>query len=410
LSLEKINGMLFKNMNTKTVGTGLLIAGTAIGAGMLSLPLSVGVGGLIGASFVMLLGFFYMLSTFFLLLEILCYQEDTMSLSGLSKQYLGFWGEVISTGGFLCLLYLASAAYINGATDLIGAYLPFTTDISNLQMAFTLMIGLICSYGVRWIELLNRLLMILLITSFICLVYSIAPHASIGDNLIGEPSFLIRTAPIAAFSFTSHIILPSIIPYLKHHVQNIKTAMVLGSLIPLTFYIIWIFLIVLLLPFNGENSLMSIAGLKSGQLSALSNVIETNYHIPSLRLLNDCFAFFAIITSFLGVTISVSDTISDTLNITHRSVSIFLTLLPPFIIALLKPAGFTSILNYGGIFIAVIYGILPARIAWIARYHLNQKSLYTLPTGKIGLLLMAVFAILIILIVLLNDQGWLPHP
>jgi tyrosine-specific transport protein len=401
--------MFLKNIHTKTLGTALLIAGTAIGAGMLSLPLSVGTGGLIGSSVIMLIGFFYMLSTFFLLLEILCYQKDTPTLSGVSRLYLGKWGEAVSAGGFLCLLYLASAAYINGATDLIQNYLP-VDSITTLQVTLTLIVGLICSYGVKWIEMLNRLLMSLLIISFVTLVWQIAPHATIGDNLVGEPSFLIRTVPIVVLSFTSHIILPSIIPYLKHHIGNIKTAMVLGSLIPLSLYVIWIFLIVMLIPFKGPNSLLLISALQSGQLSALSNVIQNSFHITSLRLLNDFFAFFAITTSFLGVTISVSDSISESLNITKRPLSILLTLAPPLMIALFKPAGFISILNYGGIFIAVIYGLIPSRIAWLARYHHRQKSLYTLPGGKISLLFIPFVAILIVAIVILNDQGWLPHP
>ncbi|MDA9832913.1 hypothetical protein N9C31_04805, partial [Gammaproteobacteria bacterium] len=351
--------MSFQNTRTKTLGTALLIAGTAVGAGMLSLPLTVGTGGLIGSSLIMTLGFLYMLSTFFLFLEILCYQQETLTLAGVSKQYLGYWGETISTGGFLCLLYLTSAAYINGVSDLALHYLSFDS-IHIPQLLFTATVGFICSYGVKWIDRLNRLLMSLLIMTFLVLVWQIAPHASMDGRLMGEPSFLIRTAPIIVLSFTSHIILPSIIPYLKHQITNIKTAMLFGSLIPLSLYVIWTFLIISLIPFKGENSLLSIAALKTNQLSALSHVIQNHFDITSLRLLNDLFSFFAIVTSFFGVTISVSDSIANGFNITKRAFSLFLTLTPPLIIALFMPAGFVSILNYGGIFIAVIYGLIPA--------------------------------------------------
>ena len=106
-------------LKSKSIGAGLFIAGTAIGAGMLSLPISLGVGGIIGATAAMMVGFLYMLITLFLQLEILCYQESGKTLIGVSYVYLGRAGELITWGSFLCLLYLASAAYINGAVDLM---------------------------------------------------------------------------------------------------------------------------------------------------------------------------------------------------------------------------------------------------------------------------------------------------
>lgn len=408
--------IMFANFDIKMYGAALLIAGTAIGAGMLSLPISLGVGGIIGSTFIMVVGFLYMLAAFFLLLEILSYHNETKTIAGVSLEYLGKWGEMISWGSFLCLLYLASAAYINGVVDILQPMLPdwLRQQPTAIAIVFTGIIGVICTYGVVWLDHLNRFLMGILVLSFLSLVFLIAPHIQVNDNLVGEPIYLIRTIPLVVLSFTSHIILPSIIPYLNHNIQRTKKAIVIGSMIPLVLYLIWIYLIVLLLPFNGPGSIMEISGLTSSHLSALSRIMSENFSISSLGALNTIFSFFAMLTSFLGVTISVADSITDGFKLKgkpyHHFLRMPLTLLPPLLIVFLKPAGFIAVLSYGGMFFAIAYGIVPAIIAWVARYHHGHQSRYTLPGGKASLIFIGLVATMIVALVILNAQGLLPTP
>ena len=60
----------------KTFGGILLVAGTSIGAGMLALPITTGVGGFYPAIVLFLVAFSYMLVTLFLLLEANLYEPS----------------------------------------------------------------------------------------------------------------------------------------------------------------------------------------------------------------------------------------------------------------------------------------------------------------------------------------------
>ena len=159
---------------------------------------------------------------------------------------------------------------------------------------------------------------------------------------------------------------------------------------------------------------MEISSLSSSHLSALSRIMSENFGIASLGALNTTFSFFAIITSFLGVTISVADSITDGFKLQgkpyHHFLRMPLTLIPPLLIVFLKPAGFIAVLSYGGMFFAIAYGLVPAMIAWVARYHRGHVSSYTLPGGKPVLIFIGLVAAIIVALVILNAQGLLPSP
>ena len=169
----------------------------------------------------------------------------------------------------------------------------------------------------------------------------------------------------------------------------------------------------MLLPFNGDGSIMELTQLKSGHLAYLSQILENGFAIKNLRTFYDMFSYFAIITSFLGVTIAIADSIEDGLGLANNPykdlIKYPMTLIPPLIVANLS-AGFITVLNYGGIFVVLLLGIIPAIISWIARYHLKQQSTYTLPGGKSSLITIAAIGLVVILIVYFNELGLLPRP
>lgn len=403
-------------LERKVYGGILLVAGTAIGAGMLSLPLRLGVGGLSGSTLMMLFGFLYMLSTLFLLLEVLFYQKESLTLIGLSRKYLGSIGASTAWICFLSLLYIASAAYIIGATDLISSFTQHYIALSSnmISIIFSCMIGLVTFYGVRWIDVLNRPLMIGLVFCFFALLFLIAPNMQLHNNFFGKPEFLIASTPLVILAFTSHIVLPSLKPYLEDHIPSMKRVMVIGSVVPLIIYLVWIYLILLLLPFDGPGSIMEIAANRHGELSHLSDILSNNFSVPGLSGFYITFSFLAILTSFLGVVLSLSDFLKDGLGLDKRAysglINVVLTLAPPLLIVIFNPSGFSAVLNYGGVIIAILFSIIPVCIAWKARYVLNIQSEYQLPGGKPILLLIGLIGLIVILTQILTVQQMLPTP
>ncbi len=84
------------------------------------------------------------------------------------------------------------------------------------------------------------------------------------------------------------------------------------------------------------------------------------------------FAFFAITTSFLGVTLGLMDFLADGLRMpklgVRRLFLALLTFVPSLAIALTYPSIFLRALGFaGGIGCALLLGLLPIWLTWIAR-------------------------------------------
>lgn len=113
------------------------------------------------------------------------------------------------------------------------------------------------------------------------------------------------------------------------------------------------------------------------------------------------FALFAILTSFLGNSLSFVDFLADGLRIKKtpagKGYLCALVIIPAFIPAVFYPHIFLSALNYAGTYGAVIlFGILPALMAWSGRYWQHSPHRQLVPGGKITLVSIILFAMGII--------------
>lgn len=391
----------------------LLVAGTAIGAGMLALPIATGVGGLGGITLLFLAGFLYMLSTLFVLLEAALYaRKPEHNLISMTHDYLGLPGQITAWVVFLLLLYAVSTAYISGGASLMNAAWPTLFSTTSASMLFALIFGTLAFLGFRFMDMTNRILMLGLGITYICLIGSIAPHLDVAHLSGGMPQYLWAAVPIVVLSFTSHLILPSIRVQLNNHIPSLKRVLLLGSIVPIVCYLIWECLIIGILPFDGKPGLLQIAQSSDG-LKLLATTL-TAKSIPHVGFLNSSFSFFAMITSFLGVIISLFDFLADGLKWKKkgkkRVMLLLMTFIPPLSLAVLFPS-FVTALNYAGVFVAILYGILPPCIVWHARYHLKlPQAEYTFPGGKFSLLLIMLLALAIIGLEVASANHWLPMP
>ncbi len=401
--------------NHRLWGGMLLVSGTAIGAGMLALPLTTGVGGFYYAVPTICLIFAYMLCCLFVLLEANLYSSDpSANIISMAKQFLGPFWEGLSWFSFLLVLYAASAAYIDGGGSLLSAYTHQSLHLSHNQgcMAFAVFFGALGYFGIRYIDFFNRFLMIGLLVSYVLLIVTVSPHVHAENLQGGQPNLLWAAIPVLVLSFTSHIILPSLRNYLNDHIPSLKKALIVGSIVPLVFYLVWEYLLVGILPQQGPGSLMAIAQ-SPHPLATLSATLQQQ-HIFAIVSTNAAFSFFAMVTSYLGVIISLGDFLADGLNIKRdargKLILMVASFVPPILFALMYPSGFIAALSYGGVFIAVLYGLVPVLIVWKARYHLKCPNPgYRVAFGKLGLIMIAVCATMIMVLQIMATQHALPH-
>ena len=400
----------------KTFGSALLVGGTAIGAGMLALPLTTGVGGFFYSTVLFLIAFAFMLTSLFFLLEAtLMTERASANLITICKERLGPVGEFTAWISFLLLLYSVAAAYLSGGGSLIADVISSTFHISISANSgifiFLFVFGFIVVFETKAVDAINRICMTGLILSFIFLLLFVTPHVEMSHYKGGKPEFLWVAVPVVALSFTSHIIVPSLRSYLHGDVSKLKKALFWGSLIPLVFYLVWEFLIIGMLPITGPHGLGAIGGAPH-PVAGLTEALNVMLGVPWIVAIVGLFSFFALVTSFFGVALSLYDFLADGLRIKKTikgKISLLvLMFMPPLLFALFYPSGFVVALGYAGVFVAILYGILPTLMVWRGRYIEKRKEKFRVIGGKPLLFVMFVGSLAIIFFQVAATRGWLP--
>lgn len=389
------------NKSSKIVGGVLLVAGTTIGAGMLALPVVTGFAGFYPSLLLFLLFWAYMTFTAFLMLEVALWMPLHTNLITMARKTLGKTGEMISWTTYLFLLYSLTTAYIAGSGPIIndfvisltGLLLPDWVGILPLLVVF----GFFVYKGTKSVDYINRLLMLGLVVTYVMMVVFLTPYVQ--ESLLRHVSWqsLFFAVSIVATSFGFHIIIPSLVSYLNRDVPSLRKVILIGSAIPLFVYIIWELLTLGIIPLDGPQGLKE--GYNKGANGA--HLLAGLLHNSRIGLVAQFFSFFAIVTSFLGVSLSLTDFLADGFKIEKtrrgRILLYLLTFTPPFIFTLIDPRAFLSALEYAGAFgVMVLLGLLPALMVWRGRYVHLFPSTFKVPGGKLALVLVVIFSILMI--------------
>lgn len=353
------------------IGSGiLLIAGTAIGAGMLALPIQTAALGFFPSITVYLICWVVMtISALYLLLVNLAYPSGT-NLIRMAENLLGKSGKWIAWLTYLCLLYALCAAYLSGLADWLieGLYSAIGFETSNIsaKLLATLLIGLVVLLGIGVVDKINRILVSGLVLSFVALFCFLVPFVQTQNLLHGAFTGAIHAIPLVLTAFGFHIVIPSLVEYLKHDPKPVLKSVLIGSLLPCFLYIVWQWLVMGSIPPAGSAGLSALVqgGRPTADLTvSLFTLTESHYLALSMRI----FALTALITSFLGVALSLFDCLKDTLNfdasMSHRVIVAFITLIPPFLFSAFFPNAFILALHLAGIFVAILLGLLPCRMA-----------------------------------------------
>jgi tyrosine-specific transport protein len=190
--------------------------------------------------------------------------------------------------------------------------------------------------------------------------------------------------PIIFASFAYQGIVPTLSTYLDRDPKKMKKAIWIGTLVPFIVYIIWEVLILGIVP--------------ASALSRASSAVEPLSHWllnPYVDMVGQSFAFFALITSFLGVALGLVDFLADGLSIQKDNRGKFvlglLVLLPPIFLNIFFGNLFITALGFaGGIGSALLLGLLPIAMVWKGRPK-NPQSTYRVKGGRVLLVLLALF-------------------
>ncbi|NDD57646.1 MAG: tyrosine transporter [Chlamydiae bacterium] len=384
----------------KIVSGSFLVAGTAIGAGMLALPVATAQGGFFPALVIYIVCWLFMMATGLLLLEICLWMPKDANLVSMSYHLLGTKGKMISWVLYLFLFYCLTIAYVAGGGGFVSSLSEGYLSPKQGIFVFTLLFAPLVYIGTKAVDKANMVLMIGLCLSYLGFV--ILGFKKVDVSFLSHSNWpaAVLAMPIVFTSFSYQGIVPSLTSYLQRNVKAVRLSIILGTLIPLIIYILWEMLILGIVPLNGEQGLLIAQSKGQNAVFSLKSFVGS----PWIYGIGQAFAFFALTTSFLGVTLGLIDFLSDGLKVAKEGfkkmalcVAVFL---PPIVISASRPGIFLYALTYaGGIGCALLLGLIPIIMVWVGRYKKGFGVGHAqIPGGKNTLWVLGFFVIFELLV------------
>lgn len=389
-------------MDTKLAGGVLLIVGTSIGGGMLALPLVAAQSGFIASTLLLIAIWSVMTFSAFLIMEVNLWFPPRNNIITMARATLGKPGEITAWVSYMLLLYALLTGYISAGAGLFFEISQmFNIHLPHWLSAcfFVLMFGFIVYKGIKPVDYVNRVLMITKLGSLFILILIAMPYLKPQRLLESEPLMLTSAVTFMVTSFGFANIVPSIRSYFNDDVKKIRYSILIGSLIPLTCYILWDFAILGSLPREGENGLIALMQ-KGSNATELSESLSLFLNNPSITGLAQIFTVICVLTAFLTVALCLVDFLSDGLKIEKsdkkRWLIYLVTFIPPLGIVLFQPAVFIKSFSYAGICAVVLVILLPALMAWSGRYYKKLNTqIYQVIGGRFALLMVMLISIAI---------------
>ncbi|HIF9326598.1 TPA: aromatic amino acid transporter [Photobacterium damselae] len=394
-----------------TLGGSCIIASVCVGAGMLGLP-SAGAGAwtlwsMAAISFTMIM----MTLSGWLLLEALKHYEFKSSFNTVAKDVLSKKVNFINNlslyfvGGILLYAYISTSGMI--FSEIIGV---------SRQVASVIFVA-ICSafvlHSTRAVDRISIVLILFMIISFILGISGLASHVSVPvllDNAKGEThysAYALALLPVALTSFGYHHSVSTMRDYYQDE-HRAKKAILGGTMIALTFYLVWVICIFGNLPRDSFGPVVSAGGGVDVLMSALNSAIDSNSIKQALHI----FSIAAVVSSFIGVGLGVFDYLADFFGFADtkqgRLKTWSVTFLPPLVFSLIAPFGFVTAIGLAGAAATIWACIIPAMLAKKLRNREPVQQGFVVPGGNITIYVVIGFGVLTAAFHLLAIANLLP--
>ncbi|KTD33287.1 tyrosine-specific transport protein [Legionella nautarum] len=390
--------------DSKFIGGILLIVGTSIGGGMLALPVSTAEVGFTNSIFFLILCWLVMTVGALLILEVNLRLPAGSNMVSMARKTLGLPGQIIAWITYLLLLYTLLAAYISGGSDVLNsllqkAHLNFPSWFTSLL--FTVIFSLVVYGGIRSVDYVNRGLMFGKLGVYLLLVVIISPHINPSSLSGGSMEAISGSLMVLITSFGFASIVPSLREYFHDDVHSLRKVILLGSLIPLSCYILWMAVIMGVVQRDGTDGLISLM-TNEHAISGLTNSLSTAVNSQWITGFFNFFTSICMVTAFLGVSIGLFDFLADGLTLKKTGLqgksTLALTFAPPLAVVLFNPGIYLHAFKYAGLCCVVLLLLLPALMTWRARQVDPEGGIWIVPGGNLSLSLVALSAVFLLTI------------
>lgn len=342
-----------------------LLIGTIIGVGVFAIPYVAAQAGFAVVLFYLIgLGLITLLVHLFYG-EIVLKTPGKHRLVGYSQKYLGRWGKRIATISSIFGLYGALLAYIIVAGQFLKAI--FGGSAFNWSLIFFLFGALFIFLGLKTIAQAEFFMTLLLFASMAVIFIFGWKYINWQNLSTLDSAYLFLPYGVVLFALSG----ATAIPQMKEIVNNkkLKPAIVLGTLIPVVLFIIFVLVV---LGVTGSNTTQE-------ALIGLQTILG-----PKIMFIGLIFGILALITSFLTLGLNLKEIFWYDYKM-PKNLAWVLACFTPLLFFILGMRNFIEVIGLVGVMLAGIDGIL------IALIYRKLKKSWLLP----GLLILVfVFGIL----------------
>ncbi len=392
----------------KQIGAILLVAGTCIGSGMIALPLVLAKIGLIPSIFLMISIWIVMYFTSLINLELNLSARHGLSLGKLGRLYSGKVAELIGTVSLKLLSYSLLAVFIYGGTsifkEMIESKLELKYSFNFLATGFAFISMILLLLPIKWIDYFNRFLFIGLIIVVAVLIIGLNLTIDWFElPLISEQSSDLSVwatlIPVVFTSFGFQVIFHTLANYCKMDSKMLKRTFFWGSLIPAIVYIVWTCSILSVVYQTNPLFYQEMAS-GNAEIGELIQVLSGIAKWQSVQLLIWVVSLLAIATSVIGVGVGLCDSFNGMLSrkVVNLKAQIILasiiTILPAYVVVILVPNAFITVLGFAGMILAIIAVLMPVYL-----FIKMKKNKFHYPELKKNYLILFSFLVALLVIV-----------
>ncbi|CAN6560312.1 unnamed protein product [Malus baccata var. baccata] len=264
--------------------------------------------------------------------------------------------------------YASYASYRRIWLELQERYVREPTEKWESATMFSVLLGGICYFGSqRFIGAVNGVLVSGIIISFAALVAVAGGYLQWDELLKANFQAVPMSIPIIVLSFVYQNVVPVLCTDLEGDLSKVRTAIVIGTSIPLVLFLVWNAVIL--------GTITNVDMSSDKIMDPLQQLQATNEVVGPIV---EVFSLFAIATSYIGFVLGLSDFLADLLKLPggqSRSLPYLMTLAPPVVLSLLDPEIFFKALDFAGTYgVLVLFGIVPAVMSWSDRYSSSSSS------------------------------------
>lgn len=375
------------------MGAALLLAGTAIGSGMISLPMVLARFGIIGTCAIMLAFSVLIYLTAIIRADINLNTNNAASSlreagNMLGTPFIGSLGDAM----LKLLAFALMTAYMTGGASIINSLVGHSMS-PTLSLCFvTTLVAAIFFFASDSIVRINKVLFSGLFTMLISLMAILCwqtPIKVIPQQLdsvtLNEWATLI---PVIFTSFGFHTVTHIVAKLCNSDRALVRKACLIGTAIPTVVYICWTVAILLVVA-NTDSAFFSLMlEGKATEVGELVRVLSNAASSEKIQTVVWIVSALAILTSILGVGFSLWDSVRREWK-APKLLSVVVVAVLPAIVSIVTPNAFITVLNVAGSILSIVAIISPVIISIKMQ---SRGNLHCKPLLKNKAVLLSVLA------------------